>query len=161
MKNIQHWVLLLFSIVVLASCGSSKPTTTENKTQTTTITETLHDTIFKVEKDSSFYEALLECRAGKVVVKNVTNATPGRNLKAPKVKIHNNKLGVDCEARAQELLAQYKNTHIANKEVVTKEKTIEVNKLTWWQQTQINLFRILATILLLYIAWRFVKFKFI
>ena len=157
MKSLKHIVLLFFSLVVLASCGSSKPAAFENKTQTITIKETVRDTIFKIEKDSSSYQALLECQNGKVVIKQVVQAEPGRTLKSPKVRIDNNQLKIDCEARAQELLAHYKNTHQTSNEVI--RVPFEVNKLTWWQETQIKLFRIFAILSLLLAAWLFVKSK--
>lgn len=154
MKNLKHIMLLFFSLVVLASCGSSKPATTETKTVTTTITETVHDTIFKIEKDSSSYLALLECQNGKVVIKEVTQAEPGRNLNSPKVRIDNNQLKIDCEARAQELLAHYKDTHRtdATQLVITKTITLEVNKLTFLQELQIWLGRIFLLIITYFIT---------
>jgi hypothetical protein len=157
MKSLKHIVLLFFSLVVLASCGSSKPTTFENKSQTITIKETVHDTLFKIEKDSSSYRALLECQNGNVVIKKVIQAEPGRTLNSPKVRLDNNQLKIDCEARAQELLAHYKNTHQTSNEVI--RVPVEVNKLTWWQETQIKLFRIFAILSLLLAVWLFVKFK--
>jgi hypothetical protein len=90
-------VLLFFSLVVLASCGSSKPATTENKTQIIRVKETVHDTVFKIEKHSSSYWALLECQNGKVVIKEVSQAEPGRTLKSPRVRLDNNQLKIDCE----------------------------------------------------------------
>ncbi|RTY71577.1 hypothetical protein [Flavobacterium sp. LB2P53] len=157
MKSLKHIVLLFFSLVVLASCGSSKPATFENRSQTITIKETVHDTIFKIEKDSSSYQALLECQNGKVVIKQVVQAEPGRTLNSPKVRLDNNQLKIDCEARAQELLAHYKNTHQTSNEVV--RVPVKVNKLTWWQETQIKLFRIFAMLSLLLAVWLFVKSK--
>lgn len=159
MKNLKLIVLLFFSLVVLASCGSSKPSTIENKTLTTTITETVHDTVFKIEKDSSSYQALLECQNGKVVIKKVVQAEPGRTLKSPKVRLDNNQLKVDCEARAHELLAHYKNTHKTSNLVITKTITIKVNELTWWQETQIKILRIIAILALIVAVWLFVKSK--
>jgi len=158
MKNLKHIVLLFFSLVVLASCGSSKPATFENKTQTITIKETVHDTLFKIEKDSSSYRALLECQNGKVVLKNVIQAEPGRRLNSPKVRLDNNRLKIDCEARAQELFAQWKTTYESN---YTQEipPPIEINKLTWWQETQIKILRIIAILSLFLGAWLFVKSK--
>jgi predicted component of type VI protein secretion system len=159
MKNLKHIVLLFFSLVVLASCGSSKPATTENKTQTITLKETVHDTVFKIEKDSSSYLALLECQQGKVVLKNIVQSEPGRTLKSPRVQVVDNALRVDCEARAQELLAHYKNTHTANDLTITKTITIEVNKLTFWQQLQLWGFRIYTGLTLLFAIWVYVKSK--
>jgi predicted component of type VI protein secretion system len=157
MKSLKHIVLLFFSLVVLASCGSTKPATFENKTQTITFKETVHDTIFKIEKDSSSYQALLECQNGKVVIKQVVQAVPGRTLKSPTVRLDNNQLKIDCEARAQELLAHYKNTHQTSNEVI--RVPVEVNRLTWWQEAQLKLLRVLMIGIVIATIWVNVKSK--
>lgn len=156
-KSLKHIVLLCFSLVVLASCRSSKPATTENKT--ITFKETVHDTVFKIEKDSSSYRALLECQNGKVVIKEVSQAEPGRTLKSPRVRLDSNQLKIDCEARAQELLAHYKDTHQATFQKIRTTVPIEVNKLTFWQQLQIWGFRIYTALLFLFAIWVYVKSK--
>ena len=157
MKNLKALCcFVLFAI--LASCGSSKPPIVTQKETIKTITETVRDTIFKIEKDSSYYNALLECQGGKVVIKEVVSAESGRTLKSPKVRLDNNQLKIDCEARAQELLAHYKNTH--EKEVQTIRIPYEVNKLTFWQQQQIYLFRIFAIAGLLIGIGFYIKSKF-
>jgi hypothetical protein len=155
MKSLKYILGCLLVLITLASCTSNKPVVMQNETKT--ITETVHDTIFKTEKDSSSIKALLECQNGKVIFKNIVQSEPGRTLKSPKVRIVDNVLQVDCEARAQELLAHYKNTHEAK--FLTITKTIEVNKLTWWQQTQINGFWLLAFIMLLIAVWKVIKYK--
>ena len=162
MKNIISKGCLFFVLtILLVSCGSTKSPVVQNNTTTEkTIIETVHDTVFKIEADSSIYQALLDCQNGKVVVKDVIQAEPGRNLKSPKVRIDNNKLKVDCETRAQELFAQWKSTHETEKIFVTKTVTVEVNKLTWWQQTKIRLFWIFLIIILANLSWRLIKSNF-
>lgn len=161
----KYWLVSLgcLFLFAVASCGSTKPTVNDsiNTSKEKIITETVHDTIFKTEKDSSSYQALLDCINGKVVVKEVTQAESGRNLNSPKVRLENNKLSIDCEARAQELFAFWKSTNVAEKEYVTIKKTITItiNKLTWWQKTQIYGFRILFSILLIMAAWKYLKFS--
>ena len=157
MKNITRIFCCLFVLLTIVSCGSSKPIVLQNET-TKTIIETVHDTVFKIEKDSSSLEALLECQNGKVVIKQIVQGEPGRTLNSPKVRIADNLLKVDCEVRAQELLAHYKNTHEANTTIKTLPP-IEVNKITDWQKAQINLFRIYAVITLLFGGWVFIKSK--
>lgn len=157
MKNLKALCcFVLFAI--LASCGSSKPPIVTEKETIKTITETVRDTIFKIEKDSSYYNALLECQNGKVVIKQVVSAESGRTLKSPKVRVENNQLLVDCEARAQELLAHYLDT----KEIVvqTNTVTVEVNKLNFWQKQQIYLFRIIVIAGLLIGIGFYIKSKF-
>ncbi len=162
MKNIISKGCLFFVLTILViSCGSTKSPVVQNNTTTEkTIIETVHDTVFKIEADSSIYQALLDCQDGKVVVKDVIQAEPGRNLKSPKVRIDNNKLKVDCEAEAQKLFAQWKSTHETEKIFVSKEIPVKVNELTWWQQTKIRLFWIFLIIILANLSWRLIKSNF-
>ncbi len=152
MKKILSIFCCLFVLLTIVSCGSGKPIVLQNET-TKTIIETVHDTVFKIEKDSSSLEALLECQNGNVVIKQIVQGEPGRTLNSPKVRIADNLL-----KRAQELLARYKNTHEANT-IIKTLPPIEVNRLTDWQKAQINLFRIYAVLTLLFGAWVFIKSK--
>ena len=132
-----------------------------NETTTTkTITETMHDTVFKIEKDSSFYQAYLECQDGKVVTKNVTQSESGRNLKSPKVRIENNLLNVDCESEASELFAQWKSQYIQEMSNSTRQIPVVTNELTFWQELQIRLFWILTAVVAIWIVWQLLKAKF-
>lgn len=154
-------VLLFFILITLVSCGSKKPVVVQNETNTTkTITETVHDTIFTIEKDSSFYQALLDCQDGKVVVKNVSQSEPGRNLKSPKVRLENNILKVDCEAKAQELFAKWKSVYELTHTDKASQVPIVINELTWWQETQIKLCWLFALIIVLWAIWQYLKNKF-
>lgn len=160
MKNLRNLFCCLFVLTLLVGCASNKPVVVQNEnSEIKTITQTVHDTIFKVEKDSSYLAALIDCQNGKAVIKNISQSEPGRNLKSPKVRIENNVLQVDCEARANELLARYKSTEVANASQKTITNTIEVNKLTFWQQLQIKVFRLLMIIVLLLFLYNNIKPK--
>ncbi len=160
MKNIKLGCLF-FVLIMLVSCSSNKPVVVKNETITTkTITETVHDTIFKTEKDSSYYKALLDCQDGKVVVKNVVQSEPGRTLKSPKVRVDHNTLQVNCETEAQRLFAQWKSKHIQENTQQVKEVPVITNMLTWWQETQIKGFRILLGLLLLIAIYTVFKYNF-
>lgn len=156
-NKLKH--ILLFAVVwLLASCSSSKPVPTETNTKTITITETLHDTVFKIEKDSSDYKALLECRNGKVMVKEVLQSSPGRSLESPRVNIKNNRISVDCELKKQELYAYWKSKQVKEVEYKTIHDTKYVNRLTFWQELQIWLGRIFLVILAVYVIRQSYKF---
>lgn len=157
MRKYQLIFCCLFVLLTMASCGSSKPIVLQNETIKTRI-ETVHDTVFRIEKDSSSIQALIECINGKPVIKKVIQSEPGRNLKRPDVHLKGNVLRVDCEAEAQRLFAQYKDTYESNIEIKTLPP-IEVNRLTAWQKLQINLFRIYAGLTLLLAGWVFIKSK--
>ncbi|MBW1656752.1 hypothetical protein [Flavobacterium quisquiliarum] len=151
-KQLKYFIISLFILLIVISCRSPKPVQNENKIQTITITETLHDTVFKIAKDSSSYNALLDCINGKVVLKNVIQAEPGRTLKSPKVRLDNNTLQVDCNLKEQELYAHWKSKQV--KDVLEKTITITkfVNHLTFWQKVQIWLGRLLLIVLLFLIG---------
>jgi hypothetical protein len=157
MKNILSVFCCLFVLATLVGCGSGKPIVVQNET-TKIIKETVHDTIFKIEKDSSYLEALLECQNGKVVIKNIIQSEPGRTLKSPKVRLSDNVIKVDCESRARELFAQWKDTYISQ-DTVTQLPPIITNELNYWQKTQIIGFRIYLGLTLLLAVWVYVKSK--
>lgn len=157
MKKYISIFCCLFVLTILVSCGSSKPMVVQNET-TKTITETVHDTVFRIEKDSSSYRALLECINGKVAIKNIVQSEPGRTLNSPKVRLSDNVLKVDCEQRAQELFAQWKDTYIAQ-DTVSQLPPIITNELTWWQTTQIIILRIYVFSTLLILGWHYFKSK--
>lgn len=149
---------MLLLLMLLFSCSSTKPAVNESSTKIVTVTETLHDTVFKIEKDSSSYKALLACQNGKVVVTNVAQAEPGRSLKSPKVRIENNKLFVDCELKEQELYAFWKSKQVKEVEIKTIRITKYINQLTFWQKLQIWLGRIFLLVLGYYVIRLVFKF---
>lgn len=157
MKKILSIFCCLFVLATLVGCGSGKPIVVKNET-TKIIKEMVHDTIFKIEKDSSSLEALLECQNGKVAIKNIVQSEPGRSLKSPKVRLSDNVLKVDCEGRAQELFAQWKDSYISQ-DTVTQLPPIITNELNFWQKLQINGFRIYIGLTLLLAGWVFIKSK--
>ncbi len=115
------WFLFLALLLFATSCKPAR--IVHKETVTETITETVHDTIFVTEPDQSVLQALLECQDGKVLIKETIKEVPGKTVLAkPKVALKDNVLQVDCEARAQELFAEWKSTHTAT----TIEKNIEV-----------------------------------
>lgn len=157
MKKLTLIFCCLFVLLTMVSCGSSKPIVLQNETIKTKI-ETVHDTVFRIEKDSSSIRALIECINGKPVLKEIVQSEPGRNLKRPKVHLQDNVLRVSCEVEAQRLFAQWKD--IYESENKTEQlPPIEVNKLTFWQELQIKCFWIYIGITVIIAAWVFIKSK--
>jgi hypothetical protein len=157
MKSLKHIALLFISLIVLASCGSSKPAIIETKESNSVVTQTIHDTILKIEKDSSSYKALLDCQNGKIIIKQVTQAEPGRSLKSPRVRLEGSALIVDCEAKAQEAVLHYINTHQVD--TTTHTIPIKVNEITTWQEIQIWGFRLFSLTLLAFATFIYIKSK--
>lgn len=155
-KPLIYWFSFLFILLWMTSC-KSKRVVIQKEIISEAITETVHDTLFSVEKDSSYYNALLECQKGKVVIKAVTSTSSGRKLKTPKVVIQDNQLKVDCSVEAEKLFAFWKSQYI--KSYKGTEIPVITNELTWFQKTQIYIGRSLFLALVLWILLKLFKFN--
>ena len=153
---LSSWFGFLLLLLWMTSCNSKKVVIQKEITKDT-IVETIHDTLFTVEKDSSYYHALLECQNGKVVIKQIAETSSGRKLKTPKVVIDDNELKVDCFAEAEQLFASWKSTFVSRYKELNKP--IVTNELTWWQETQIIIGRLLFFVLVLLILLKLFKFN--
>jgi hypothetical protein len=128
MKN--FFSIFIFSLFILGglllSC-KSKAFPEETKETIIHKTETVKDTILVVEKDSSYYEAYIDCVNGKPVLITDENngryqtqskqekhpkSQPGKYLDVPKVNLQNGLLTVNCEKRAQDLFFTWKETFV-------------------------------------------------
>jgi hypothetical protein len=141
------WFAALFTALAFTSCRTVKPVVVKEK-ETEIITETVRDTVFETKADSSFYRAYIECIEGKPALKKPVQKA-GNYLKPPKVNITpDNILEVDCEARAQELFAQWKEKHTLKQ--ASKEVPVTVKEpLSGWQNFQIWAGRLFLLLLLL------------
>ena len=139
----------LLGCLLFTSCKSKPPE--ETKTTYVKTIEKVKDTVFVVEKDSSMYQAYIDCVNGKPVLKqsfeDYQNQHPktatapkqkeGKYLKIPKVKLSKNGLlTVNCEKEAQRLFATWKEKYTA--EITETQKPIYIDKeLTTWQNIQL------------------------
>lgn len=126
-------VILFLIPMMLLGCKTRKvvPTIIERE-----VNVVVRDTVFQVERDSSRAVAIVDCLEGKPAIR-LSEETTGNYLKVPRLVLNDSILTVDCEARAQELFAQWKETHSTEK----SEVPIYINELTFWQEVQINLGR--------------------
>lgn len=155
MKKIVICSFLLLALLV-SSC-KTQPIVVEKTIETThTIVE--RDTVFTIEPDTVTFQALLECRKGKVVVTSSKNIATGKKLKQ-NVSIKDNVLTIDCIKEVQELKAQLreKNTQKTIKEPVVVEVPAKISS---WQWFQIWCGRILLLgLLIVLIGYLFKTFK--
>lgn len=165
MKNIKQISILFFCVVLVALVvGCKTPTTSlppmeSKEKKETVITETLRDTIFLTEKDSSFYRAYIDCVNGQPVLRD-SEKTNGRKLNAPNVNLKGNKLNVDCQAEAEKLLAQWKETNKAEfhfREIKIPYEVIVEKELTQFQHVQMWLGRIFFFVAIIWVIARLIK----
>lgn len=163
----KKYFLSLFCLLLvtgtLLSCKSNSvpflPTTETNKS--VVIKETVHDTVFKIEKDQSQYQALLECQNGKVLIKSPTEKqSKNGKLEPPKVKIVDNYIIVDCDLKEQELYAKWKSESRSELIETLKKIPIEIEKnMSTWETIQIYCGRIFLLLIALFLLGLFLKFK--
>jgi hypothetical protein len=144
----------LLLLLVFYSCGSSRNTPEKVKsvqTITKTIKEIQRDTVHQIQKDSSFYRALIECKNNKPVLKEIRSGK-GRRLKKPSVEISQNSLNVDCKTQAEKLFFQWKQKYILEQRETQQIKTLPAKliprELTWWQELWIKLGKISVFLIL-------------
>lgn len=139
----------LLESLLLTSCKSKLPAAT--KTTYIKYAEKVKDTVFVAEKDSSYYQAYIDCANGKPVLTKsfedyqkkhpktdiVPQSKKGKYLKIPKVKLSNNGLlNVNCEKEAQRLFASWKEKYTT--EITESQKPIYIEKkLTTVQKIQL------------------------
>jgi hypothetical protein len=163
MKKIFVFSLLIcFSLALMVSCKSRKPAEPVIITNTKTITQKVHDTLLKVEADSTYYNALIECQNGKPqIVQNSVSKKDGRSLKTT-TSLVDGKLNVKTKADPQEIKKSWMetNTQEIKPQVVFVPRNVEVEKpLTFWQKLQIWAGRIFLLELALCVAYFFLRTK--
>jgi len=168
MKNIKntlcsfYFCFLFLLIGTLVSCKSnSVPLSTTTEVNTITKKVIVHDTVFEIKPDSSYYKSWLECVDGKVKFKGLPEITAGKFLNPPKVSLTNNQLKIDCTSEAQRLFASWKETYISENKQGTKTIPVPYEKpLSYWQQTEVwcgRFFIFLIALVLIYLIYKFKK----
>ncbi len=149
--------------LLLALLLNCKPVQMQDHKQTnttTTIKEVVFDTVFKIEKDSSYYRALLVCKQNKVVLQSKPKQGNGSYMPPPRVILKDNILRVDCETKKQEFYKQWKAQHkTETKEILTTKYVAVERKLTWWQKVLINLGKFSIVVIMGGVVWGILKLK--
>jgi hypothetical protein len=155
---------ILAVLVALSSCRVIRPGSTTVDSVYTQRTVTVHDTTLLIQADSSLYSALIECDSlGQARLKEINRLTSGTRSSlttltlTPRTTDNLLEWGCKCDSLAiyQAMYKIIESTHETRAKVETI--TVEVNKLTWWQQTQIYGFRVLAGILLTILILNLIK----
>lgn len=147
--------ILFITIIILGSCRG--PRVLESVKTDSVYTErvvTLRDTTVVVERDSSYLQALIECDSlGNAYLKQILQIKEGNRARVPVISIEpiptGNVLNVECECDSLGIyLAMYKIKESEREVKIEKEMVkVEVNRLSWWQKTQLYAFRFLLIII--------------
>lgn len=158
----MHKLLFILSLVlVFSACRPAREIgrTVSDSSRIERITE-YRDTTIQVPADSSWLEALIECDStGKAYLKEIAGYKTGKQSTLPSVRIQDNMLKVDCKCDSVAIYHKLSRIYDHSSQVrVEKETvTVEANRLSWWQKTQIYAFRIMGGLFLLYVSIIIIK----
>ncbi|WP_312395713.1 hypothetical protein [Chryseobacterium sp.] len=153
MKNIVIFIFsFLLGCLLLTSCKSKS---IPGETTETIIhkTEVVKDTILKVERDSSYYSAYIDCVNGKPVliqsekqIREYNEKNPGayaeapkskagRSIRAPIVNLQDGQLKVDCQKEAESIFFKWRENFVREWQINNKAVPVE-KPLTTFQNVK-------------------------
>ena len=124
--------LILLLAALLSGCISQKRCAERYPVAERSTVFVQHDTVTSVKDsliplpaDSGLIKALLECRDGKVVVKEILEARPGHHV-VPFINLQNNVLTTGAKVDSSSIYFSWKETHIRDSRVESRtiEKTV-------------------------------------
>lgn len=173
MKHFFSFSLFCFSLAFVVSCSSRKPPEPVKIETTRTITQVVKDTLFKVDADSTFYQAWIDCQNGKpVIIRTVQEAEdfnrknpgagaepaksqPGKHTKV-NATLKNGKLNVDCHQEALNIFKSWKEKYISENQKTTVPVYVE-KPYPWYVVTLNILGASMLIMLIIMIALKFIK----
>ena len=125
-------LLILLLAALLPGCISEKRCSERYPPAESSDVYIQHDTVTRVKDslipmpaDSGLIKALLECRDGKVVVKEILEARPGHHV-VPFINLQDNILTTGAKIDSSSIYFSWKETHIRDSRVESRtiEKTV-------------------------------------
>jgi len=157
-RMIKPGFLILLLVVSLTGCISEQRCQKRYPPVESTETVIQHDTITSVKDsliplpaDSGLIRALLECREGKVVIRQIEEIRPGKKV-VPFIHLKNNVLTAVAKIDSSSIYFTWKETHIRESKVQLKVIEKPVYKVTGFQNFLIWSGKIFWVILLLVIG---------
>ena len=136
---IKPGFLILLLVVSLTGCISEQrclrryppAERTETVVQHDTVT-CVKDSLIPLPADSGLIRALLECREGKVVIRQIEEIKPGKRV-VPFIDLKNNVLTTGARIDSSTIYFAWKETHIRESKVQVKTIEKPVYKVTGFQ----------------------------
>jgi len=160
---IKPGFLILLLVVSLTGCISEQrcqkryppAERTETFVQHDTVT-TVKDSLIPLPADSGLIRALLECREGKVVVRQIEEIKPGKKV-VPFIELKDNILTTGARVDSSSVYFAWKETHIRDSKIQVKTIEKPVYKVNGFQNFLIWSGGIAWSILLAFIGFALVK----
>ncbi len=133
----KRFIISVAAFLVLQSCSPRLyPSRTETVEHTITVTETVHDTIVRVQPDSSIVQALIQCdSAGRARIEEIRTLKESARIQQS-MRLADNILTSRVQVDSMGIYLTYKDRYHDSAEVRAIETVIEkpVNYLTWYQK---------------------------
>ena len=133
---IKPGFLILLLVVSLTGCISEQRCQKRYPPAERTETVIQHDTVTSVKDsliplpgDSGLIRALLECREGKVVIRQIEEIRPGKKI-VPFIDLKNNVLTAGAKIDSSSIYFAWKETHIRESNIQVKVIEKPVYKVT-------------------------------
>jgi hypothetical protein len=138
-RMIKPGFLIMLLIVSLTGCISEQRCQKRYPPAERTETFIQHDTVTSVKDsliplpaDSGLIRALLECREGKVVIRQIEEIRPGKKI-IPFIDLKNNILTTGAKIDSSSIYFAWKETHIRESKVQLKVIEKPMYKVTGFQ----------------------------
>jgi hypothetical protein len=138
-RMIKPGFLILLLVVSLTGCISEQRCQKRYPPAERTETFIQHDTVTSVKDsliplpaDSGLIRALLECREGKVVIRQIEEIRPGKRV-VPFIDLKNNVLTTGAKIDSSSIFFAWKETHIRESKIQVKVIEKPVYKVTGLQ----------------------------
>ena len=144
-------VLLLCAALMMSACRATRRQRGVSRSDTSaivTVTERIRDTVVKIEADSAMLRALIECDSlGQAHIRELLRYRSGQRVEPPQVEIRDNVLTATARIDSQAIYLALKDRYVEKdtRTSHTEVRTVEVNRLTWWQKLWCRLGQILFT----------------
>ena len=136
---IKHGFLIILLVVSFTGCISEQRCNkryppaeiTESFVQHDTIT-TVKDSLIPLAADSGLIRALLECREGKVFIRQIEDIKPGKKV-VPVIALKDNILTAGAKVDSSSVYIAWKETHIRESKIQLKVIEKLVYKVSGFQ----------------------------
>jgi len=162
-------VVIVCITFLMEACRTGRPTQATTSTDSTYVREStvevVKDSFITIPPDSSWFHALLACDSnGQVLMKKIEGYGKGKNAEIPRPTIQDNRLFIVCDVDSFQVYQQYARRFVTRDTTSksVKERIITlppVKYTTAFQKFMIKSGWALWIILILYIAYRIIKFK--
>lgn len=154
----QKIILLIVTAQLSSCCRQSFPQPPSQPTETTVITETVHDTTVVVRQDSAAIQALIECDStGQAYIAQILELQSGTKVRQH-LELNQGILQATAEVDSIQIYLTFKQRDKQTVKYVTVEKPVivETNVIRPWQKFLMMLGAILIAATVIRLIIRFV-----